>query len=64
MEAAVTTKVTEHQSMHAKKFPRGEAGLAGEFPKNVKAYVQYGDSVTVLVGLLVSYGAMSINRVQ
>lgn len=50
--------------MHAKKFPRGEAGLAGEFPKNVKAYVQYGDSVTVLVGLLVSYGAMSINRVQ
>jgi len=63
VEAAVTTKITEHQSMHAKKCPRGEAGLAGAFPKNVKAYVQYGDSVTVLAGLLVSYGAMSINRV-
>ena len=34
------------------------------FPDYVKAYVQYGDSVSILVGLLSTYGAMSAMRIH
>ena len=64
VEAEVGTKVTEHQSMKAIRCPCGEEGLAGAFPEEVKAYVQYGDSVTVLAGLLNTYGCMSIQRIH
>ena len=30
----------------------------------MQAYVQYGDSVTVLAGLLSTYGAVSVNRIH
>ena len=40
----------------------GEA-LAGEFPEGIRAYVQYGDSVSVLAGLLSTYGAVSTMRI-
>lgn len=47
VEVEVQTKVTEHRALQVKCCPRGEGKLTGIFPENVKAYVQYGDSVTV-----------------
>lgn len=64
VEAEVRTKVTEHQSIRVSSCPCGKTVPAGTFPENVKAYVQYGDSVTVLAGLLNTYGAVSNNRIH
>jgi transposase len=64
VNVVVSTKVTEHQSMEAVSCPYGEAVPAASFPGNIRAYVQYGDSVSVLVGLLNTYGAVSINRIH
>ncbi|MBQ2382169.1 MAG: IS66 family transposase [Succinivibrio sp.] len=64
IEAKITTHVVEHQLITAKNCPCGEKSLTGEFPKDVKAYVQYGDSLTVLSGLLSTYGAVSLNRIH
>ena len=43
VEAVVSTKVIEHQSFKAVACPCGESKLKGEFPEEVKAYIQYGD---------------------
>ena len=64
IDAVVTTKVTEHQSLRVGICPCGETPEKGEFPKGIKAYVQYGDSVSVLVGLLSTYGSMSAMRIH
>jgi len=64
VNAVVTTKVTEHQALKATACPCGEENLQGEFPENIRAYVQYGDSVTVLAGILSTYGAMSAMRIH
>ena len=64
IEAKITTHVVEHQLIIAKNCPCGEKSLTGEFPKDVKAYVQYGDSLTVLSGLLSTYVAVSLNRIH
>ena len=64
VNAVITTKVTEHQSMTVCNCLCGEQNLIGSFPENVKAYIQYGDSVTVLAGLLNTYGAVSAKRIQ
>lgn len=49
VEAVVTTKVIEHQSLKV-VCPCGESKLKGEFPEEVKAYVQYGDTFTAISG--------------
>ena len=64
VNVVVSTKVTEHQALEAVKCPYGEKMPAASFPENVRAYVQYGDSVSVLVGLLNTYGAVSVNRIH
>ena len=64
VDAEVTTIVTEHQSLEAECCPCGEQPERGSFPEDVKAYVQYGDSISVLVGLLSTYGAMSAMRIH
>ena len=64
VEAEVITKVIEHQSLKVDACPCGETPGAGVFPEDVKAYVQYGSSVSVLVGLLSTYGAMSAMRIH
>ena len=64
VEAEVITKVIEHRSLKVDSCPCGETPGADAFPENVKAYVQYGSSVTVLVGLLSTYGAMSAMRIH
>ena len=65
VDVVVETKVTEHQRFDAKDCPQ-ESGikLKAQFPKDIKAYVQYGNSITVLAGLLSTYGAMSYERMH
>lgn len=66
IEAKTITHVVEHQSMVATNCPCNCPGkdekLAGEFPADVRGYVQYGNSVTVLAALLSTYGAVAFNR--
>ena len=64
VNAVITTKVTEHQSLQVTSCPCSGEALTGEFPEGIKAYVQYGDSITVLVGLLSTYGAVSTMRIH
>ena len=64
VNAVITTTVTEHQSLQVSCCPRGEGTMAGEFPAGIRAYVQYGDSVCVLAGLLSTYGAVSAMRIH
>ena len=48
----------------ADSFPLGGEAPAAEFPANIRAHVQYGDSVCVLAGLLSPYGAVSAGRIH
>ena len=64
VNAVITTRVTEHQSIHVDSCPCTGESLAGEFPEGIRAYVQYGDSVSVLAGLLSTYGAVSTMRIH
>lgn len=64
VNAVITTKVTEHQSIRAESCPCSGEALSGEFPEGIRAYVQYGDSVSVLAGLLSTYGAVSTMRIH
>lgn len=64
IDAVVKTVVTEHQSLKTDQCPNGVKNLVGKFPENVNAYVKYGDSVAVTVGLLSTYGAVSVKRIQ
>ena len=60
----IGTKVTEHQSLSAVSCPLGEEVPDADFPANIRAHVQYGDSVCVLAGLLSTYGAVSAGRIH
>ena len=64
VDVVVKTIVTEHQLMVTSCCPQGEPELRGSFPENVKAYVQYGDTVTTFVGLMSTYGAVSVSRIR
>lgn len=64
VNAEVRTVVTEHQMLEVDYCPCTGQALAGTFPEKIKAYIQYGDSVTVLAGILNTYGAVSINRIH
>ena len=64
VNAVITTKVTEHQMIHVSACPCGGESFDGVFPEGIKAYVQYGDSISVLTGLLSTYGAISIQRIH
>lgn len=64
VNAVITTKVTEHQSLQVKSCPCSGEALSGEFPEGIRAYVQYGDSISVLAGLLSTYGAVSAMRIH
>ena len=64
VDVEIRTKVTEHQTMSPTHCPLKEQVDSAQFPEDVKAHVQYGDSVTVLVGLLNTYGAISYERIH
>ena len=52
VNVVIGTEVTEHQSLEAVACPYVGTVRPAAFPENVRAHVQYGDSVSVLVGLL------------
>ena len=60
-----SVKVTEHRSMEIGYCPDAVLGedTRGEFPEDVKAYGQYGDSVAVMCSYLSTDGAMSASRI-
>ena len=64
VEAVINTKVIEHQTVEAIDCPCGESKLKGEFPENVRGYIQYGDSFTAISWLLSTFGAVSTDRIQ
>lgn len=64
VDVEVKTTVTEHRSLNTCECPMGENLSKGNFPEAVKAHVQYGNSVSVLVGLLSTYGAVSAMRIH
>lgn len=64
IKAEISTKVTEHQSLKVTDCPNGNKVKPGEFPSNVKAYVQYDDSIAIFAGLLNTKGAVSLDRTQ
>lgn len=64
VNAVITTKVTEHQMVQVSACPCNGEVMSGEFPEGIRAYVQYGDSVSVLAGLLSTYGAVSTMRIH
>lgn len=64
VETVINTKIIEHQIVKAIDCPSGEAMHNGEFPENVRGYIQYGDSFTAISGLLSTFGAVSTDRIQ
>ena len=65
VEPVITTKVIEHQIIKVTCCPCGEKSeLKGEFPSEIKARIQYGSGMTVLAGILSTYGAVSIDRIR
>ena len=64
VDVEITTKVTEHQTLSPAYCPYGDVKRAAQFPDNVKAHIQYGDSVSILACLLSTYGAVSYERIH
>lgn len=64
VEAVINTKNIEYQAVKAIDCPCEESKLNGEFPENVRGYIQYGDSFTAISGLLSTFGAVSTDRIQ
>ena len=56
--------VIEHQRMKMLSCPSGREHLMGAFPAELKAPVQYDDSLSALVTTLSVYGALSAVRIQ
>lgn len=64
VDLIMDTKVTEHRTFRADNCQFSNESLAGQFPEGVTAHVQYGDSVSVVSGLLSTYGAVSCSRIS
>ncbi len=65
IDAVMLTKVTEHRRMDADcPLAGSEADLSGSLPGNLTAHIQYGDSFTVVAGLLDTFGAVSDDRIS
>ena len=65
VDLVMTTKVTEHRVVGVLDCPLFKDGVdIGEFPKDVSAHIQYGNSVAALAGLLSTYGAISDSRIS
>ena len=70
IEAVTATRVVEHRSVRAecpmglREADDGAGGPVGQFPPNVKAHIQYGDSMVATAVLLDTYGAMSDARIS
>ena len=53
-----------HQTPKVVECPHKKVVTPSSFSSNIKAHVQYGESITVLSGLLSSYGAVSLKRIH
>lgn len=63
VDAVVDVKVTAHESL-AVNCPMRNETYKGEFPTDVKGFVQYGENLQALVIALNTVGAVSVNRVH
>ena len=66
VDLVVETKVTEHRTMKTScecGMDASGRSLKGTFPEDVKAYIQYGNSVTSVVSMLSGYGFVSYGRI-
>ncbi len=64
MDLKIETTVTEYRALRRTGCPFADTGSdTGVFPEDVKAFIQYGNGVTTLVGILDAYGAMSDKRI-
>ena len=62
VDAVVTIKVTDHQSLVVENCPLHGGRQQGEFPENIRAAVQYGENLQALAVALNTIGAVSVNR--
>ena len=62
IDAVVTVKFTEHQSLVIDECPLHGIQQKGEFPDDIKANVQYGEQLQALTVALNTIGAVSVNR--
>ena len=65
IDAVVKISVTEHQKMVVNHCPmRNAEKMAGEFPEEIKATIQYGNNLKALAVALNTVGTVSINRIH
>ena len=64
IDAKIETIVTEHQAMEVAHCPCSNEKLTATFPGDVKAYTQYGSTISVLATIFNTFGAVSTNRIQ
>lgn len=62
-DACVKIEITEHQVLEI-ACPRQNADLRGQFPKEVKAAIQYGENLQALAVAFSTVGAVSVNRIH
>ncbi len=68
VDVVISTEVTERRIMEpdragTKCWNSSDRSLKGTFPEDIKAYIQYGNSLTAVVTLLSGYGFMSYDRI-
>jgi transposase len=63
VDAVVSVKITAHQLLVIDCPLRG-VSHKGEFPKDIKATIQYGENLQALIVAMNTVGAVSLNRTQ
>lgn len=63
VDAVVETNVTAHEVVCV-ECPLEKETKCGEFPENIRSYVQYGVNLNSLVVALNTIGAVSVNRIH
>ena len=64
IDAVVEVNITAHEKLFVEVCSLCGESKTGVFPKDVKANVQYGKNLQVLVGAFNTVGAVSVNRIQ
>ena len=64
IDAVVEVNITAHEKLCVEVCPLCGESKTGEFPKDVKANVQYGKNLQALVVAFNTVGAVSVNRIH
>ncbi len=64
IDAVVEVKITAHEKLCVEVCPLCGKPKTGDFPKDVKANVQYGKNLQALVVAFNTVGAVSVNRIH